>query len=97
MTYYLCRHPAESNSNESKVEAEKLWQNWFTVNGVTRNEFVSANHKEQNTTEQPTRTKLVKPSELTSASERRKIANESSGENERKTNKWTIKHIASAK
>ena len=75
----LSRHPSESNCNEGNIKAEEVWRNWYTVNKITRNEclirndFVSANHKEQNIPGQPIKSKLANSSELASASDRRKL------------------------
>ena len=104
MTDYLSRHPSDSNSIDNKIKAEELWNNWFTVNEITKItkvKFVSANQQQQNIAKQPIREQvkgtreLAKASDVTSANEQHESANESSGVEQRKTNKQTIKQIAS--
>ena len=55
-TEYLSRHPSDSIENESRIKAEELWHNWFTVNGIqlTRKDtFVSANQNRKGDVKQP--------------------------------------------
>ena len=96
MADYLSRHPSES-----KIKAEDLWHDWLTVNEITKTKFVSEIQSLQNKPEQPIRMKLdgaselVKTSELARESKQCESANESSGIEERKTKKQTIKPLAS--
>ena len=71
MADYLSRHPSESNSNEQKIKAEELWNNWCTVNEITRNDvFDLANQKSQANNNRPTRAKLARTNKLAGESER---------------------------
>ena len=62
---------------------------------LVRNEFVSANHKEQKIPGQTIISEIAKSSELASASGRRKSEIDSGGETVRKANKAAIKQRAS--
>ena len=38
---YLARHPSENDGFENKIKPEELWNSWFTINGITRNQLAS--------------------------------------------------------
>ena len=38
---YLSCHPSENNSNIHKIQAVEMWNNWYTVDEITVNQFVS--------------------------------------------------------
>ena len=50
---YLTRYPSENNNNIHKIEAEETWNNWFTVNEITCNKFVSENQQKPIAETQP--------------------------------------------
>ena len=50
---YLSRQHSENASNIHKIKAEEMWNNWFTVNEITKNKFVSDTAQAQNAREQP--------------------------------------------
>ena len=80
MANYLSRHPSESNSNKQKTK-EELWNTWFTVNELTRNnETVSAYQKSQASSNQTMGAKLASAMKLASESERQASVEKPSGE-----------------
>ena len=82
-----------------KIKADERWRNWFTVNEITQNKFVSENQQQQNIAQQTIRQQtksareLAKASKAPSASEQRESENESSGLDPRRTNKHSIKKM----
>ena len=63
---YLSRHPSENSDYEQKSKAE-LWNNWFTVNEITkRNSIVlaTANQNTHSAENQPIEAKVTTGSEL---------------------------------
>ena len=50
---FFSRHSSEIASNIHKIKAEEMWNNWFTVNEITRNKLVSDTSQAQNAREQP--------------------------------------------
>ena len=81
------RHLSEKYGNDSKLKAEKLWHNWFTVDGITRKDCSRlANQNWQRTANHPIGANLMVKTKLQTN------ANVESSEIELvKTNKRTIK------
>ena len=68
MADYLSRHPSPSNQN-TQVKAEKLWNNWFTVNGIDCKKFVLDERNRQEATNKPITEKLTNERKVASDSE----------------------------
>ena len=93
MTDYLSRHPSPSNKNEQKMEAEELWNNWFTVNETTKCKIVSEKPSQQNTTQLPIKLKLASENEM---QESVKESNEAESTNVKKTIREVVATIKPA-
>ena len=87
MADYLSRHPSPNNNNEHKIKAEELWNNWFTGNEITKCKLVSEKPSQQDTTQQPIKSKLASENEM---QESVKESNEAESTN---VNKRTLKEV----